>query len=355
MYITYMFSQTHYLATDRRAHFSYINPNGTLGESNNINNDINREGFTSCAVDPYTPDPFVIWHAITKPDGSYDSPISYFLYHVVGGMWRTPFIVIDNPEISEPLTGHSNDEFIWPQIWIGPSPEIGHRRVHAYANNFTLNSAGRGNYNSIYLSADFDDLDLLANSDLEWTVQSFPYFDILHYNNIARVSKDMIVSEIDGKIILFGSLADSLFILYSNDYGETFTKYTQQLKQPLQNPTNIYTGDPVWLNDDETPAEMYIVPSNDLSHFNGIFTDEFSKVQWMSGVNYNSQESIDSRQYMSQYIYPKIFSFDTEIIPQIVFQLSNYPNPFNPTTTISFSIHKESNVELSIYKLKVRK
>ena len=36
------------------------------------------------------------------------------------------------------------------------------------------------------------------------------------------------------------------------------------------------------------------------------------------------------------------------------YKLSNYPNPFNPSTTISYSINKKSFVELTIYDIKGR-
>ena len=42
-------------------------------------------------------------------------------------------------------------------------------------------------------------------------------------------------------------------------------------------------------------------------------------------------------------------------ISQISLQLSNYPNPFNPSTIISFSIPSESNINLSIYNIKGQK
>jgi hypothetical protein len=314
MFVTYMCSETLALMSDRRAFYSYLNPDGTLYYSGAINvYTINHEGYTSCAIDPVTGDPFAVWHARVEPDNTFDCLMSYELYHASGSSsnWIEPFILFDNPEMSASLTGHANDAFLWPQVHIGPSPIAGHRRVHAYANNAVPNSAIHHNYNSLYGYADFSADSLLISSHLDWTVQSFSYFDYMHYNDIDRVNKDMIVSEDDGKVVFFGSAGDSLFALYSEDYGETFTKYTQQLKQPMDNPTNNITGAPLWENDDGTAAEMFILPSNDLSHFNGVFTDDHTKVQWMSGVNYNSQENINQGVYWPAYIYPKIFTFNT--------------------------------------------
>ena len=311
IFISYMYSETTATTTDRRAYYSYLNQDGTLYHSGAINHySIEREGFTSCAVDPYTADPLAVWHAVVEPDNSFDCLMSYELFHVgYPGCWIEPFIVIDNPEMSQPYTGHSDDNFIWPQVHIGPSPLAGQRRVHVYGNNYSYYGGGP---NSLYFYADFSADSLLFSSNLDWTVQSFPYFDELTYNNIARIRKDMIISEIDGKVVFFGSVADSLFALYSDDYGETFTKYTRQIKQPMVNPTNINTGAPLWENDDGSPAEMFIIPSYGLTHYNGIFTGENdSKVQWMSGVHYNSQENIDQEVYWPAYIYPKIFTFDT--------------------------------------------
>ncbi|MDP8202845.1 MAG: T9SS type A sorting domain-containing protein, partial [Candidatus Tenebribacter burtonii] len=348
-YVTYMRSETELVTEDRRAYYSYINADGTLGESSGINSEIIREGFTSCAVDPYTGDPFVVWHAVTELDLSYDSHMSYALFHATStpGSWRSPFILFDNPEMSTPFTGATNDEFIWPQVWVGPSPVADKRRVHAYGNNYTANSAASTNYNSIYLYADFDDMDLLTSSDLDWTVNSIPYFDHMHYDDIDRVNKDMAVSKDDGQVVWFGSVDDSLMAMYSDDYGETFTKYSQQLKQPLPNPLYEDGVTYLWYNDDlVTPSDMYIVSSGDLSHYNGVFTDDNTKVTWMTGVNYNSQENMDGAVYMPAYLYPKIFEFDT-----VTHEFSFYDldiqglDPADDVMAIAFDLDEDGEVD----------
>jgi hypothetical protein len=48
-------------------------------------------------------------------------------------------------------------------------------------------------------------------------------------------------------------------------------------------------------------------------------------------------------------------SIEDEVLPVSLGSLGNYPNPFNPSTTIEFSILKDNNVELSIFNVKGQK
>ncbi len=42
-------------------------------------------------------------------------------------------------------------------------------------------------------------------------------------------------------------------------------------------------------------------------------------------------------------------------LPTVNYKLNNFPNPFNPTTTIKFSIQNDSKIELTIYNIKGQK
>ncbi len=225
MYISYHCSETTAIATDRRAWNSYVNPDGTLHLSSATNHyGVRREGFTSVDIDPVTADPMFCWHAIVEDDNTFDTHMTYDNFHLTGqtGYWKSPFILIDNPEESEPYTLAPDDEFIWPIMMIGDSPLEGHRRVHVYGNNYTSNSTGGANYNSFYKFADFNADSLLYESELTWTRQSFPFMDYLHYDDIDRVNKDMIVNE-NGQVAFLGNYGDTLFCMYSDDWGENFT------------------------------------------------------------------------------------------------------------------------------------
>jgi hypothetical protein len=82
------------------------------------------------------------------------------------------------------------------------------------------------------------------------------------------------------------------------------------------------------------PADIYINPTNNILA--------------IPNFNDNSVSFVQLDNLVSVY---------DESIPNISSQLNNYPNPFNPTTTISFKLTSENieNTELVIYNLKGQK
>ncbi len=56
-----------------------------------------------------------------------------------------------------------------------------------------------------------------------------------------------------------------------------------------------------------------------------------------------------------KYVYSYGVANDDENIPQISTDLNNYPNPFNPTTNISFTMASEGHVTLDIYNVRGQK
>jgi flagellar hook assembly protein FlgD len=59
---------------------------------------------------------------------------------------------------------------------------------------------------------------------------------------------------------------------------------------------------------------------------------------------------------LSRYIYDTVpgkgtFVQETDILPEEIEIISNYPNPFNPETTIEYSLAKAGFVNLDIYNI----
>ncbi len=295
--------------SERRVYYAYITENGTVTNVDPISTNDVHQGYTGIDVDDVTGDPIASWHAIVEPDNSYDCLASYDLFHMMGspGLWIDEFIVFDNPEVSQPLTGWDNDEFIWPKVMIGPSPEADHRRVYVYGDNYT-SSAGAYNYNVLLGYADFETADLDAQSTFDWTYKTFPLMDQYQYQAIDRTIKDMAISD-DGQVAFMGWAGDSLCVWYSDNYAEDFTYYSQYWRYDIDNQQNL-DGSWWFENDDGSPAEIYLNPSPDGCKFNAIFTEDNTKIRCFTAMGLTTVEAAAGGGYYPGFFYPKVYTFD---------------------------------------------
>ncbi len=133
-----------------------------------------------------------------------------------------------------------------------------------------------------------------------------------------------------------------------------------------QNPqASVYDGNNVHLTweEPELPDEellAYNVYRNGII-LESILTEEYFDLDLINGYYsyyisavYDSGESLPT-ETVNVNIY--VVGLENEIIPQSEHDLSNYPNPFNPSTTISFSLTTEimESTELKIYNIKGQK
>ena len=277
----------------RREYWAYFDAEGNLIDCSTIGNVDLHEGYGGIDIDPVTGDPIVAWH------GDYDTQIagievvcSYDLYHIYGtpGNWREPFVVI-NDTINSP--NPPMDEFIWPYVHIGPSPDPDKRRVYIIANNVDNTPTGHPSENVLIAHADFDVNDLNQQSTFNWSYNSIPLLNQWHGGipEWIRPSLSMCVSD-DGKVALMGYITqDSIFVFLNENYGEGDYEY---FSEDYRFDVNI-----------PTYPNGYYFSFIHCNHMNSLFTDNNMKIRFMGTMGLKFEEY-----YWAYMIYPKIYTFD---------------------------------------------
>ncbi len=309
IYLSYHCSDfnSHY---EREVWYSYLNQDHTLSVTAPLTESAEFAGYANNSIDQFSADPFFVWHSKSEEDEIYDCKMAYDKFHILGipGDLSTPVTFIDNPTIGQEMTGHDDDEFIWPIVKVGSSPDDDQRRIHIYANNHKYPNS---KMNTIYGYVDVSIDDLSDENPLNWTFQTFPAWDNQQYSSLHKVKKDMLVD--DNFVFFFGSYGDTLFCYVSEDFGETFTEYTEEwlfeVDNPLQQDGETYQ---FYNEDGVTPAELVMQLVKLGSHFNGVYCKSEHKILWMTLTSLNTVEKRENGYILGDYCYPKIFSFDLD-------------------------------------------
>ncbi len=160
---------------------------------------------------------------------------------------------------------------------------------------------------------------------------------------------------------------DHIYIFHSTDYGRTFTVYHPFAKGEEPLVANFSSS----LTEGEAPFTI---------QFSNYSVGEILSYEW----DFDNDGIMDSYELQPEFTYQdtgyysvKLIIHDQEDTDEFLredfihvtngsmaenceleitnYELNNYPNPFNPETTISFSIHNDSNIKLTIYNIKGQK
>ncbi|MCB5230841.1 MAG: FlgD immunoglobulin-like domain containing protein [Candidatus Cloacimonas sp.] len=216
----------------------------------------NAQGFPGIDIDWVTGDPFLSWH--TPSPGNADvfhCPFNFDQYSMIGtpGLWNEAYGVINNPYT---VNGEAGQEFIWPSVFVGPSPTEGMRRVYVVGKNQAQNAFDHPCENSLIAFADFSDSgDLAFYDESMWTYVTVPQMDQWRNEDI-RPFRSTIVSKKTGNIAVVGhtsNLAEGsgafdpnsfLFVIENDNYGEgEWTMWTADPTIKVENPNDYFFDD----------------------------------------------------------------------------------------------------------------
>ena len=307
IYITFHAMET--ADATRRVYYAYIGADGSVTVAP-IGTDNIKEGYAGIDIDPVTGDPFCAWHVDVDP-GTVDLEVvcTYDTYHVLQspGLWLTPFVVMDD---TTPQPYGPSDEFAWPYVHIGPSPDPAKRRIYVQANNADDTPTGSPSENILLAYADFDQTDLDNGSTLDWSYNTIPLLNEWHIGvpEWIRPFQSFAVSKVDGKVAFYGyNTNDEIYVFLNDNYGEgDFTYIPEAYQFDTWNPQN-QDGSYVFEDENGTPYTLYWAFTHS-GHMTSIFSEGSNKLNFCGNLGLNCYEGF----YFPYEIFPKAFQFDLD-------------------------------------------
>jgi len=328
----------------RRVFFVYINDNGVIQNNNEITNVQNWEGYPSVAIDPISGKPLYAWHAqLQTANDPYDVQFSYDAFLTgAAGLMSDPMVIVDNPTTVDPPFNTTDNEYNWPNVQIGPSPNEGMRRVYVLCSNAVAH-VGTTTYacdNSYIVYADFNAEMLEMSVPLTWSHTSIPILDAWNHandNTYRRPNCAFTVGN-DGRLFFVGYHSSSyiapagdivesdLDAFICDNYGAgAWTRIQGNGTIPSWNPKTNFGAGPGWItqSDNITPVpddSLFFGVANS-GHLNTVM-DAYGKIHTAALWSPNWREGTIPTELSGYYLT------DMQIVKDLVYD----------TNTQSFSI-----------------
>lgn len=327
--------------SQRRVFYAYINNNGEIISNNEISNIVNREGYSSLAVDPVSGKPIYAWHANnnsldTTADAELEVEVTSDAFlDQIAGLFNDITVALNNPiTINAPAGGFSQDnEFIWPTNIIGPSPIPGKRRIYIANRNFVTHSGGPSE-NPYIAYADFDGDDIELGGALVWNHVSIPEMNDWNHDTVVwRRPFYAIAADNSGNIYYAGyhfadeggvSLDEAdMDVFICDNYGEgTWRRVSAYSNLSSWNPNGYFTNDAGTAYTDE---QLHWGIANS-SHLNAVVDSEGNlQVTAIWALNNADGFYYPALQYVKQFVF---HTATEEFEIREVYPISNNPDAY---------------------------
>ncbi|MDP8267673.1 MAG: T9SS type A sorting domain-containing protein [Candidatus Tenebribacter davisii] len=198
---------------------------------------------------------------------------------------------------------------------------------------------------NLFRSEDYISFNQINDDLITSNNETFTYLDeeeiidtTIYYYKINYIFPDSLINS-----LAIGALKDIAFEIYSEDT----VQITCIPRQTGEYEFRLYQDSCVmYIYSFEDSIEIYQQPENQINYE---YRYEFIKIPEFTFSSFFLTE---------QFLYPIINPTETqdnEIITNSSILYQNHPNPFNPSTTIEFSIQNDSKVDISIFNIKGQK
>ncbi len=355
LFATYQGKRT--VTGQRRVFYLYITEAGVIGATNEITGVQNWEGFPSLDVDPLSGIPLYAWHVNADTDDPFEVQFTYDAFlDGIPGLFETPIILVDNPyTIPYPLT--TDNEFIWPNVTIGPSPIPDRRRVYVVTSNRTTHAGTRPSENILIFYADFNAQMLQDAVPLTWATNTIPELDV--WNSTAdpfRRPYCTFTSGPDGRVYYIGHhiafdsdnnpIDEPAMDVFINDnYAMgTWRRVSQSALLPSWNPRDEFgQGEGVFKDDDGIPYPDSALTWDfaNCGHFNAV-VDNHGRIHFPALFALQTNEGT----YYPSLHTVKNVTFNTNTETFIIRDV--YPQDINPYNDIPFTpwdVNEDNDVD----------